>query len=205
MQTTNLHCLPENYQLKYYFYHILSWPQLVHVAEDHHGKIVGYVLSKMCVVADAGCPGCFVLTRACASRGREEDAKEPHGHITSLAVLRTHRKLGIATNLMLAAGASSPVCCARARERAYTAATPPVRAHAGTEQAMLENFGAKYVSLHVRQSNYAAYHLYNQTLGYKCARRRAALAKRCRDRPVATLPCCVSPCAARVRAQATGD
>jgi peptide alpha-N-acetyltransferase len=29
-------------------YHILSWPQLQHVAEDASGKIVGYVLAKMC-------------------------------------------------------------------------------------------------------------------------------------------------------------
>lgn len=65
---------------RYYLYHILSWPQLLHVAEDYNGKIVGYVLAKM-----------------------EEDAAEPHGHITSLAVLRTHRKLGLATKLMQAA------------------------------------------------------------------------------------------------------
>ena len=48
MQHCNLSCLPENYQMKYYFYHILSWPQLLYVAEDHKGKIVGYVLAKMC-------------------------------------------------------------------------------------------------------------------------------------------------------------
>ena len=77
MQNSNLWCLPENYQFKYYQYHILSWPQLLHVAEDHKGKIVGYVLAKM-----------------------EEDAVPAHGHITSLAVLRTHRKCGIATRLM---------------------------------------------------------------------------------------------------------
>lgn len=62
MQKCNLMCLPENYQLKvlplcreayaqappqYYFYHILSWPQLLYVAEDYDGKIVGYVLAKM--------------------------------------------------------------------------------------------------------------------------------------------------------------
>jgi ribosomal protein S18 acetylase RimI-like enzyme len=72
MQTTNLWCLPENYQvsadqsltvaiglrilsshplsweqMKYYFYHLLSWPQLLWVAEDFDGKIVGYVLAKM--------------------------------------------------------------------------------------------------------------------------------------------------------------
>lgn len=47
IQNCNLWCLPENYQMKYYFYHILSWPQLLQVAEDHKGKVVGYVLAKM--------------------------------------------------------------------------------------------------------------------------------------------------------------
>jgi hypothetical protein len=30
-------------------YHALSWPQLSYVAEDHKGRIVGYVLAKMYV------------------------------------------------------------------------------------------------------------------------------------------------------------
>ena len=47
MQHCNLLCLPENYQMKYYFYHALSWPQLSYVAEDDGGKVVGYVLAKM--------------------------------------------------------------------------------------------------------------------------------------------------------------
>lgn len=116
MQACNLMCLPENYQMKYYFYHILSWPQLLYVAEDYGGKIVGYVLAKM-----------------------EEDSTEPcHGHITSLAVLRTHRKLGLATKLMTAA-----------------------------QNAMESVHGAEYVSLHVRRSNRAALNLYTSTLGYK--------------------------------------
>ncbi|CAM9491494.1 unnamed protein product [Ectocarpus sp. 8 AP-2014] len=117
MQTANLWCLPENYQMKYYLYHVLSWPQLLFVAEDHKGKIVGYVLAKM-----------------------EEDANvPPHGHITSLAVLRTHRKSrGIATRLMRC----SQLC-------------------------MQESFEARYVSLHVRESNRAAFHLYKTTLGYQ--------------------------------------
>ena len=115
MQTCNLFCLPENYQMKYYLYHILSWPQLLYVAEDYNGKIVGYVLAKM-----------------------EEESTECHGHITSLAVLRTHRKLGLATKLMSAA-----------------------------QNAMEQVFGAEYVSLHVRKSNRAAFNLYTETLGYK--------------------------------------
>ena len=47
MQHCNLLCLPENYQMKYYFYHALSWPQLSYVAEDDCGRVVGYVLAKM--------------------------------------------------------------------------------------------------------------------------------------------------------------
>ncbi|TYZ65136.1 hypothetical protein PybrP1_007452 [[Pythium] brassicae (nom. inval.)] len=116
MQNANLWCLPENYQMKYYFYHITTWPQLLQVAEDHNGKIVGYVLAKM-----------------------EEEASVPHGHITSLAVLRTHRKCGIATKLMKAA-----------------------------QRAMVESFHAEYVSLHVREGNTAAFHLYHKTLQYQC-------------------------------------
>jgi peptide alpha-N-acetyltransferase len=49
MQHCNLLNLPENYQMKYYFYHGLSWPQLSFVAEDDKGSIVGYVLAKMYV------------------------------------------------------------------------------------------------------------------------------------------------------------
>merc|ERR1712037_275424 len=77
MQHCNLLCLPENYQLKYYLYHGLSWPQLSFVAEDENGKLVGYVLAKM-------------------EDQENPDDNTPHGHITSLAVRRSHRRLGIA-------------------------------------------------------------------------------------------------------------
>merc|ERR1712013_627557 len=66
------------------------------------------------------------------------DTDEPHGHITSLAVARTHRKLGIASKLMRASIA-----------------------------AMEECFKAEYVSLHVRYTNRAAFSLYSQTLGFE--------------------------------------
>ncbi|KAG8515187.1 N-alpha-acetyltransferase 11 [Galemys pyrenaicus] len=116
MQHCNLLCLPENYQMKYYFYHGLSWPQLSYIAEDEDRKIVGYVLAKM-----------------------EEDPDDvPHGHITSLAVKRSHRRLGLAQKLMDQAS-----------------------------RAMIENFSAKYVSLHVRKSNRAALHLYSNTLNFQ--------------------------------------
>merc|ERR1712227_939081 len=118
MQHCNLLCLPENYQLKYYMYHALSWPQLSYVAEDEDGKLVGYVLAKM------------------EDQENPED-QTPHGHITSLAVRRSHRRLGIAKKVM------DQAC-----------------------MAMVENFGAKYVSLHVRVSNRAALNLYSKTLQF---------------------------------------
>lgn len=155
MQNANLLNLPENYQLKYYMYHILSWPQASFVAttydtldndEDENGevlaeepienidlkdpkgdtsyirkgeKIVGYVLGKM-------------------EDDPEAEDKTPHGHITSLAVMRTYRRMGLAEKLM--------------RQSLY---------------AMCEVFKAKYVSLHVRKSNRAALHLYRDSLEFE--------------------------------------
>ena len=97
-------------------YHGLSWPQLSFVAEDNRGQIVGYVLAKM----------------------EEETEDDPHGHITSLAVKRSHRRLGLAQNLM-----------------------------DQTARAMVETFNAKYVSLHVRKSNRAALNLYKTALKFQ--------------------------------------
>jgi len=116
MQHCNLLCLPENYQMKYYMYHGLSWPQLSFVAEDQKGQVVGYVLAKM----------------------EEETEDDPHGHITSLAVKRSHRRLGLAQKLM-----------------------------DQTARAMVETFNAKYVSLHVRKSNRAALNLYKMALRFE--------------------------------------
>ncbi|OZJ03606.1 hypothetical protein BZG36_03691 [Bifiguratus adelaidae] len=96
-------------------YHELSWPQLSYVAEDDKGRIVGYVLAKM----------------------EEEPGDVPHGHITSLSVMRTYRRLGLAEKLM--------------RQ---------------SQRMMVEVFGARYVSLHVRKSNRAALSLYKDTLNF---------------------------------------
>ncbi|XP_035678039.1 N-alpha-acetyltransferase 10-like [Branchiostoma floridae] len=40
MQHCNLLCLPENYQMKYYFYHGLSWPQLSYVQRTRRGRLL---------------------------------------------------------------------------------------------------------------------------------------------------------------------
>ena len=84
MQQCNLFNLPENYNMRYWMYHLMTWSHLPQVAVDEAtGKIVGYVLSKM---EDESTDKDFV----------------PHGHITSISVLRDYRKLGIATKLMRA-------------------------------------------------------------------------------------------------------
>jgi len=96
----------------------MAWLHLLQVAEDHNGEIVGYVLAKM-----------------------EEDSEggdNPNGHITSLSVKRSHRRLGIASKLMKAA-----------------------------HESMVANFHCKYVSLHVRVSNRAAFGLYHHKLKYQ--------------------------------------
>ena len=59
MQHCNLSCLPENYQMKYYFYHILSWPQLLYVAvasSELPALILGsgYSISRACVSGLSG-------------------------------------------------------------------------------------------------------------------------------------------------------
>ncbi|XP_012370017.2 N-alpha-acetyltransferase 11-like [Octodon degus] len=115
-QHCNFLCLPENYQMKYYFYHGLSWPRLSYIAEDEDGKVVGYVLAKM----------------------EEEPDDIAHGDITSLAVKHLHGHLSLAQKFMDQAS-----------------------------RAMVENFGAKYVSLHVRKSNVGALHLYSHTLNFQ--------------------------------------
>ena len=104
--------------IKNYIYHYLSWPSLLHVAEDHNKKIVGYVLAKL----------------------EDEDVKpnEIQGHITSLSVLRTYRRLGVASKLMN---------------------------HA--INMLQEYFDADFVSLNVRVSNRPALNLYHKNLGFE--------------------------------------
>lgn len=109
-------------------YHILTWPQLSYVAEDEKGRIVGYILAKM-----------------------DEDAQpdDVHGHVTSISVLRTLRRLGLAQKLMLMSRTLRSLLDANRAER-----------------AMQDVFGARYVSLHVRKTNRAALGLYKDKLGF---------------------------------------
>lgn len=123
MQACNLHNLPENYTMKYYLYHAMTWPSLSYVAEDHEGRIVGYILAKMEEIEE--------------SPDGSPPSEPPHGHVTSISVLRSYRRLGLAKKLMLQ-----------------------------SQDAMVNGYNAAYVSLHVRKSNRAALGLYRDTLGF---------------------------------------
>lgn len=116
MQHCNLTNLPENYQMKYYLYHFSTWPQLSLVAETESGRIVGYVLAKM---------------------SDDPNYNPKYGQVTSLSVMRSYRRLGLAERLMNQ-----------------------------TQRAMVELYDAEAVMLHVRMSNAAAFALYKKTLQF---------------------------------------
>lgn len=131
MQQVNLFCLPENYSLKYYFYHYLSWSNLLYVAAlSDSDAVVGYVLAKMEDEPSGG--------NASKQERSSKYAEKPHGHITSLAVLKEYRGMGVAKMLMKAA-----------------------------LENMKSLHGAHYVSLHVRASNKSALKLYEDGLGFR--------------------------------------
>ncbi|KAK8800803.1 hypothetical protein WA588_001634 [Blastocystis sp. NMH] len=100
--------------MKYYYYHIVSSPELSYVAVNEQNKIVGYVLGKI-----------------------DEDNSKV-GNITSVAVCRAYRRMGLAQKLM--------------RQ---------------VERKMIEVYNLEKCTLNVRESNYAAYHLYHSVLGFQ--------------------------------------
>ncbi|KAI0773245.1 acyl-CoA N-acyltransferase [Trametes elegans] len=116
MQACNLQNLPENYTMRYYLFYLLSCPQVSYVAEED-GKVVGYILVRM-----------------------EDDVREgeePRGHVVSISVLRSYRRLGLAKRLMVQ-----------------------------SQEAMARVYRASCVMLHVRKSNRAALGLYRDTLKF---------------------------------------
>ncbi|KAJ7204854.1 acyl-CoA N-acyltransferase [Mycena haematopus] len=135
IQAANLQNLPENYLMKFfplsgvrdvpYF----EWPQISFVAEDHKGRIVGYVLAKI----DDG-------EYADDPKTDFENGKV-HGHINSISVLRSYRRLGLARKLMVL-----------------------------SQEAMSTIYKASFVSLHVRKSNKPAIALYRDSLSFRVAK-----------------------------------
>ncbi len=94
--------LPENYGNAYIANHILTWPNLSYVVEAE-GNIAGYVMGKIEVSG-----GGTLLQRICGLHpsnigsvgGTPLDEPVVSGHITSIAVEKSFRRSGIATELM---------------------------------------------------------------------------------------------------------
>ena len=98
----------------------MCWPDLMFVAENtDNKKIVGYVIGKI-------------------DEKDDSELKERKGHITSISVLKSYRRMGIANRLMIA-----------------------------THRAMKSVFDLKFVTLHVRETNEGALGLYKDSLKYE--------------------------------------
>lgn len=119
IQKCNLTCLPENYPIKYFLQHHLKWPQLTYVCSVA-GRVVGYVMGKI---------------------DDEDNPKLAHGHITSVAVHRDYRGMGIAEALMQQ-----------------------------VLQEMRVTYGLPSCKLNVRVSNAGAQHVYKDMLGFELER-----------------------------------
>ncbi|KAF8823126.1 N-acetyltransferase family protein [Cardiosporidium cionae] len=144
MQYCNVMNLPENYRMNYYFYHLLTWPQLTQVAEDTSGKVAAILFFKFECISDPDFLYILQSSIFCVKvyflhyhTFRDEDEAVSHGHITSVAIMRSYRMLGLASKLMKL-----------------------------THTAMEEAHKSPFVSLHVRVTNKAAYNLYSKVLGY---------------------------------------
>lgn len=98
-----------------------------------------------------------------AKPNREEEPADgiPHGHVTSISVMRSHRRLGLAKKLM-------------EQSREYREEMileeglklTVISSYFSTETAMRDVYGGKFVSLHVRCTNRTAINLYRDTLGF---------------------------------------
>lgn len=148
IQSCNLKTLPENYATNFYQQHLTNWPYLAIVAEaissdestspeargsgpapasvnSPPNEIVGYVLGR--IETD-------MVKDGPSSRMRRQ------GHITSLAILPTFRRQGVASKLMQQ-----------------------------VHHQMHTQYDAEQSSLHVRITNTAALRLYQESLGYNVA------------------------------------
>ncbi|RZC82202.1 hypothetical protein C5167_044988 [Papaver somniferum] len=106
IQACDLLCFPDEDPWDYFLYeeYIVFWPRLVYVAEDSvTGCIVGYVFAQV-----------------------DGEGTENHGYIANLCVVPTHRKQGIAKELMDA-----------------------------SQNALVQEYGSEYVSLHIRTTTLA--------------------------------------------------
>ncbi|KAG1755523.1 silencing group B protein [Suillus lakei] len=128
MQDCNLHNLPENYTMKYCSRlspHFIQTAKIDRIPRPdlYHALSLAFTFAKMEEQEEP--------------EGQPATNHVPHGHVTSISVMRSYRRLGLAKKLMLQ-----------------------------SQEAMSSIYRAAFVSLHVRKSNRAALSLYRDTLGF---------------------------------------
>jgi N-alpha-acetyltransferase 10/11 len=116
IQRCNLACLPENYNSQFYCSHLRQWPDLALVAEEIpcNDRSLGVSHNNQARHPFAGFPGGYQEPKIVAYLlGKVEQRPymnydDPHrdhgvetlGHVTSLAVQKEYRRLGLAKAMM---------------------------------------------------------------------------------------------------------
>jgi peptide alpha-N-acetyltransferase len=102
----------------------------------------------------------------------DPEKTEVHGHVNSISVLRSYRRLGLARKLMVLSRASLiPHCYLTPLFFVYVVAVANAGSmYSNLEEAMSTIYNASFVSLHVRKSNKAAIALYRDSLGFQVAK-----------------------------------
>jgi len=182
MQEINLRCLPENYPLRYFLMHFLSWPELLWVAEVDDPQERGQWLSPSPAAGPAylssplltkhfgrASPSQFrVGSHSCpgASCKCEQPANEPSESSRAPAVPRrvvgyVMGKLDTEPN-----GESHGHITSVAVLHSFRGMGLATRLMRQTLYEMENTCGVAYCTLHVRFSNTPAQHLYQKTIGY---------------------------------------
>ena len=73
----NVDALTETYGLRFYLHYLSTWPEMLTCARDREGDPCGYVMGKV-----------------------EGSGELWHGHVTAVTVAPTHRRQGLARELM---------------------------------------------------------------------------------------------------------
>ena len=144
-------------------YHAMTWPQISFVAEDHKGRIVGYVLAKMCVYSQ------YVLELLSYSEICTEMI------LQKMTRTRKHMDTSILYQFYGLTGVwdwQRNLCFYHVRFQYLWILISTIKSLCRhlSEEAMASIYKASYVSLHVRKSNKAAIALYRDTLGFEVAK-----------------------------------
>lgn len=182
MQEINLRCLPENYPLRYFLMHFLTWPELLWVAEVDDPQERGQWLPPAPTTGPAylaspllaqhfgkaspsqfrteghSCPGPSCI---CERRTRVPFDSAPVAAVPRRVVGYVMGKVDTESN-----GESHGHITSVAVLHSFRGMGLATRLMRQTLYEMENTWGVPYCTLHVRFSNEPAQHLYQKTIGY---------------------------------------